>query len=127
MPGSGTTHFLIDAWDNILGGLEDNRAAVNIISVDYEKVFNRMGHAACLMALARKGASQFTVDMIFSFLSNRQMGVKIGKTISKGRHVTGGSPQGSLLGYILFSITTDDLARVDGPEQISSSGGETRR
>ena len=55
--GSGTMYFLADAWENILEGIKDNRAAVNIISVDFEKAFNRMGHAACLEALAQHSAS----------------------------------------------------------------------
>ena len=108
-PGCGVDQFLIDSWQNILDTLEDTRASVNIVSLDFEKAFNRVDHAECLRALSDHGASDRMVGVIRSFLTGRKMSVKIGSTLSVPRDVNGGSPQGSILGTYLFNITTDRL------------------
>ena len=64
MKGCGVDLFLID----ILDSLEDDRACANVISVDFEKAFNRMNHEACLQALANHGASDGTIRAVRSFL-----------------------------------------------------------
>ena len=83
--------------------LEDGNAA-NLISVDFEKAFNRMDHLQCLYALNDLGAS---------FLSGRLISVKVRDSYSKLRTVPGGSPQGSILGNFLFCATTDQFTRID--------------
>ena len=89
-------HFLIESWQNILDSLEDQRASVNVVSLDFEKAFNRMDHGACVEALLQHGAPDNLVIVIRSFLTGRTMSVKIGKTMSAPRKVNGGSPQGSI-------------------------------
>ena len=42
--GCGADNFLFKTWEDILSGHEDDRACTNLISVDFEKAFNRMGH-----------------------------------------------------------------------------------
>ena len=43
-----TKHLLIQAWNNILQGLEDNRESINLITIDFAKAFNRMSHQSCV-------------------------------------------------------------------------------
>ena len=38
--GIGADHFLIGTWQAILEPLEDQRAAVSLLSIDFEKAFN---------------------------------------------------------------------------------------
>ena len=40
--GVGVDHFLIDTWNEILTGLEDPRACMNLMSIDFKKAFNTM-------------------------------------------------------------------------------------
>ena len=61
MKGSGTAHFLTEAWHNIQSALDDNRSAVSLMSVDFSKAFNRLNHNECVRACARKGASSETI------------------------------------------------------------------
>ena len=111
--GCGTEHFLIETWDAIMSALDDGTAAANLLSVDFEKAFNRMDHHHCLFALSDLGASDTSIDWVASFLHGRTMSVKIHGVMSKPRTVPGGSPQGSILGNFLFCATTDRFANLD--------------
>ena len=105
--GSGSEHFLVEMWQRSMEGLEDPRAGVLLSSIDYSKAFNRLDFAWCLQALKNKGACKQLIRIVASFLSNREMMVKIGNTLSDPRVVLGGVPQGSLLGVLLFNIAID--------------------
>ena len=88
---------------------EDYRAATVVTSIDYSKAFNRMGYQECLKALARNGASTPVLELVATFLTDRQMMVKVGSVLSELRPVNGGCPQGSILGVFLFNATINDL------------------
>lgn len=105
----GAEHFLIETFDNIHRGLEDNRGSINLISIDYAKAFNRMSRQACLLAYKKKGASRETLKMIASFLKGRTMRVKIGTILSDRRTINGGSPQGCVSVNALFCTTIEAL------------------
>ena len=107
--GVGTDHLLVEMWQRILKDLEDYRAATIITSIDYSKAFNRMSFQECLASLARNGASTGVLRLVATFLTNRTMTVKVGSTLSSPLEVTGGCPQGSILGVFLFNATIDDL------------------
>ena len=111
--GCGVDHFLIDTWNTILTHLEDGRAAANLVSIDFEKAFNRMDHGFCLAELRRKGATRGSYGMVNAFLYGRTMSVRVGESKSVPRPVPGGSPQGSILGNFLFCVTTDSLSNPD--------------
>ena len=51
----GVNHFLLNMWDKILRGLEQDHSSATLMSVDFSKAFNRMSHQACIKAIARKG------------------------------------------------------------------------
>ena len=77
--------------------------------IDYAKAFNRLSFQHCLEAFARKGASTEMIRILATFLSNRTMLVRINATWSAPLLVYGGVPQGSILGVLLFNVSTDDL------------------
>ena len=113
LKGAGVDHFLVETFDEIMQSLEDNRASVNLMSIDFEKAFNRMSHSSCLDALSTLGASDEDIQLVGAFLRGRTMSVKVGSSFSVPRAVPGGSPQGSILGIFLFCATTDFFNRIN--------------
>ena len=112
--GCGTEHFLLQLWQDILEGLDDSRAGVLLSSIDYSKAFNRLDFARCLQALKAKGVGQELLKIVASFLTGRQMSVKVGSYRSRPRPVLGGVPQGSRLGVFLFNCTIDNFEAFSG-------------
>ena len=90
--GLGTESLLVQFWQEILENLEDYRAGTVVTSIDYAMAFNRMSYQQCLAALARKGATTASVQLVATFLSNRYMTVKVEGTRSSPREVWGGCP-----------------------------------
>ena len=119
--GLSTDHLLVNFWQQVLENAEDYRAGTVVTSIDYSKAFNRMGFQECLRALARNGASSPLLEIVATFLTGREMVVKVGSVLSKPKKVNGGCPQGSILGVFLFNATIDDLE--EGCEELP----ETRR
>ena len=108
---------MIKVWQRILSDLEDRRAATVLTSIDYAKAFNRLSFQHCLAAFARRGASRPVLKLLAAFLTGRTMKVRVGSAWSSSREVTGGCPQGSILGVLLFNIATDDLE--EGSDYVS--------
>ena len=44
LKGTGVDHFLVETWHEIMKALEDTSAAASLMSIDFEKAFNRMSH-----------------------------------------------------------------------------------
>ena len=105
----GADHFLTQSWDHILRSLDDNRASVNLITIDYAKAFNRMSHQECLKAFKRKGTTKTTLGLIAAFLTDRSMMVKVGEATSTKKQIFGGSPQGCVSANSLFCATIEAL------------------
>lgn len=109
LSGCGTSQYLIEAWDFIHEALDNERSAVNLISIDFAKAFNSMSHQACIKALESSSATTHMTRLVGSFLMNRQMQFRAGNAVSSKRQLRGGSPQGTLQGNFMFVMTTDKL------------------
>lgn len=70
--------------------------------------------------LCPEGVGQELINIIASFLSGRQMSLKVGNCRSELRPVQGGVPQGSRLGVFLFNCTIDNFEAF--PEDVASYG-----
>ena len=94
----------LDAVDiqNKKNALDDGREAVALFGVDFQKAFNRMDYAACIEELGRLGASPGSLCMVKSFLEGRKMMMRLGDSSSDLVAILRGSPQGSVLGPILY-------------------------
>ena len=111
VPKCGVEHMLVDLWDEILGALEGGTQAGVLLGVDYEKAFNRMRHDVCLEQLHKLGASPGSIALVRAFLENRRMTITIDGHTARPFPITRGSPQGSVLGCLLYCITTQLLTK----------------
>ena len=110
----GVDHMIIDMWESILTDLDKGATASSLVNPDFEKAFNtRLNHDACINALRSHGATALSTEIVHSFLSGRTVTAQVGESLSKPRKINGGSPQGSILGKLLLTMTTDKLTTVD--------------
>ena len=91
--------MLVEVWDRILRGLEENKAVV-LAGIDFSKSFSRCSYQQILKSYAKLGLSDWGIRMHAAFLTQRKMRVKIGNIVSSERDVTGGAVQGSVLGVM---------------------------
>ena len=100
--------LLVDLLDNVLRPLDSGNPTV-LLALDYEKAFNRLDHAECLKQLKLLGASPASLSLVRSFLTGRSMRVRIGDELSDPKALKGGSPQGSILGCLLYCVATQQI------------------
>ena len=108
--GCGAEHMIVEIWGRVLRVMDDGDHAACLLGLDFEKAFNRMDHGHCLRQLKRLGASKESISLAASFLENRVMSLTIQGVHCGERKIVRGSPQGSVLGCILYCITTQGLA-----------------
>ena len=83
--------------------------SVRALFVDYSKAFDRVDHNTLLNKIMAIGVPKPVVRWLFSFLKDRQQRVKLGSCLSDWDDITGGMPQGSWLGPLIFITYIDDL------------------
>ena len=106
--GCSVNHLLVDMFEDVLGALESGKNAI-VLGIDFEKAFNRLDHRECVRQLQLLGADRSSVALVHSFLEGRCMRVKIAGELSDPRPLSGGSPQGSILGCYLYCAVTQQL------------------
>ena len=108
--GCSVDHLLVDLFESILEPLETGSPTL-VLGIDYEKAFNHLDHGECLKQLRLLGASRTTLDLTQSFLTGRSMCVRIGSDTTTLHKLSGGSPQGSILGcFFSYSVSRQTTA-----------------
>ena len=75
--------------------------------------------------MSNYGVSPFSINMIFSYLSNWTHPTKINECFDERSRIEHGVPQGSILGPLLFNIDLIDLFHVFEESSISSYADDT--
>ena len=85
-------------------------------SYDWSSAFDRLDPTKVAVKCIYMGIRSSIVKILIDFITERKMQVKINKHTSSSYDLIGGSPQGSLIGQLLYIIGSDDLAH-EVPEE----------
>ena len=93
--------MIIDMLDTILDDLDKGSGASStLVSLDFEKAFNRISHDACIAALQQHGATKISIQLVHSFLKDRTMRARVGSAMSTQ----------NLIGYANFYFYGKNIA-----------------
>ena len=91
---------MIEMWRRCL---DENKV---VGAMDLSKAFDSLPHDLLIAKLHAYGFSHNALTLLLSYLSGRTQYVKNNNTFSLFKHILSGVPQGSILGPILFNVSS---------------------
>ena len=104
----------------------DSSTTVDMIYLDFSKVFDKVNHGIVLHKLRDIGITGNLGVWFHQFLSDRTQFVRLPGGVSKDSPVLSGVPQGTVLGPLLFIIMIYDIKKYILSSKIISFADDTR-
>ena len=98
-----TSLTLFDIFDKISSAIDRKEHSVGIF-LDFSKAFDTVDHNILLDKLSHYGIRGLALALIKSYLSDRMQYVQYNETNSIRQNISGGVPQRSILGPLLFLL-----------------------
>ena len=100
--GVSTTHCLIDVYHHLVSGVEKTGSISTLVLTDFSKAFDLIDHRIVVVKLLDLGVPPAIVQWVVDFLTNRRQRVKYKDAYSEWIQLSGGVPQGTIIGPIAF-------------------------
>ena len=109
-PNRCTDDASLTLLHNIYTHLEKPGSFVRILFIDFSSAFNTIQPHLMAKKLLSFHVSPHLIQWILSFLVHRSQSVRFQKALSSVRHTSTGSPQGTVLSPVLFTLYTNDCS-----------------
>ena len=111
LQGHSTVHYLITLYHFILKATSTSSIphAVMVALIDFSKAFNRIEHSKVIIRLSDWGVPGWLLRILISYLTGRSMILRYNGAQSSRHLMPGGSPQGALLGILLYLVYVSDV------------------
>ena len=106
--GKATADALDKIMDIIYSHLDKSKPLI-ISFLDLAKAFDTVNHKILIEKLERYGIRGKTLELMNSYISNREQIVKLKDKKSTEKEIQTGVPQGTILGPLLFILYVKDL------------------
>ena len=109
--GLGTEHLLVNMIDKIKKYQDDpDHLSIVMSSYDWNAAFDKLDPTKVAIKCIKIGIRSSITKILIDFMNERKMQVKMNGQSSKSYDLIGGSPQGSILGQLLYIIGSDDVS-----------------